>query len=515
MSHHRLAGFVLAAALVGVCAAPASADVTTTTTFNSPGTHGFTVPVGVTQITVTAVGAAGGGGGPCDLGSGGRGASVTATVPVSPGDPLFVGVGGPGGISSPTNCTEVGGAGGVGGGGAGGSAKTGDEGGAGGGGASLVAVGGPSPGFGATLVVAGGGGGGAFRSVNAGSAGAAGQSPGTPCGSGGTGLWGCGGGAGGQSAGGSGGPGGANSAYRGGADGSFGQGGAGGAIVNTSIGGAAGGGGGGGYYGGGGGGAAAEGGSGGGGSSFFAATATGTSGPTLTSSPAEVTITYDVPTADEGATSMTFGNQPEGTASTEQDLTLTNNGSAPLVVGAALLGGPHPGDYLIDNHQCQGPVAPGSSCVIGVRFDPQAAGASSAAMTLITNAATAPGAVLLSGTGGSLPQGPTGATGAQGPPGPAGRIELVTCKTVMRHHHKKQRCKGRLVSGTVKFTASGKAVHATVSRGGVVYARGQSVPAAGGGSLLVLNDTRRLKRGSYTLTLRSPRRTRRVRVTIG
>jgi hypothetical protein len=243
--------------------------------------------------------------------------------------------------------------------------------------------------------------------------------------------------------------------------------------------------------------------------------ATGVSGPSLTSSAAIVTITYDVPTADESPTAMSFGTQPQDTASTEQDLTLTNNGSAPLVVGGVVLSGANPGDYLIDNHQCQGPVAPGTSCVIGVRFDPQAQGASSATMTVLTNAPTAPADVSLSGTGGGLSQGPPGPTGAAGAQGPAGKVELVTCKTVVRHHHKRQRCHGRLVSGTVKFTATGKIVHATVSRHGIVYARGQSVPAAGGGSLLVLNDTRRLKRGNYALMLRSRHGTSRTRITIG
>jgi hypothetical protein len=234
-----------------------------------------------------------------------------------------------------------------------------------------------------------------------------------------------------------------------------------------------------------------------------------------------VSITYGVPTAEQSTTSMSFGTQPQGTAGPEQDLTVTNNGSATLIVAGVVLSGANPGDYLIDNHQCLGGVAPGSSCVIGVRFDPQAAGASSATMTVITNAPTAPGAVSLSGTGGALPQGPpgaTGATGATGPQGPAGKIELVTCRTVVHHHHRRRfsmTCKGRLVSGTVKFTATGKIVHATVSRGGVVYASGESVPAAGGGSMLVLSDRRRLRRGGYTLTLRRRHGTHRERVTIG
>jgi hypothetical protein len=379
--------------------------------------------------------------------------------------------------------------------------------GAGGGGESIVGLGTPVPGFG-PLVAAGGGGGAGLNHAggDAGSAGANGAGGAT------------GGGAGTVGAGGLGGTG--NAGGQAGRDGAPGVGGKGGdgTITSDAVGG---GGGGGGYFGGGGGGADPTGsgaGGGGGGSSFVTPGATNVSGPTPTSSPSMVSITYDVPTADESPTALSFGTQPQGTVSPAQSVTVTNNGSATLVVGGVLLSGSNPDDYLIDSHQCLSGVAPGSSCTIGVRFAPQAQGASSATLTLVTNAPTAPSPVSLSGTGGSLPQGPpgtTGATGATGPEGPAGKVELVTCKTLLKHHHKVQKCKGKLVSGTVKFTATGKIVHATVARGGVIYAAGESVPAAAGGSMLVLNDRRRLKRGSYTLTLRSRHFVRRMTITVG
>jgi hypothetical protein len=62
-------------------------------------------------------------------------------------------------------------------------------------------------------------------------------------------------------------------------------------------------------------------------------------------------------------------------------------------------------------------------------------------------------------------------------------------------------------------------VHATLSRHGVVYATGISVPATRRGSPLVLNETRHVVAGVYTLTLRSRHRhgwvIRREPVTIG
>lgn len=267
--------------------------------------------------------------------------------------------------------------------------------------------------------------------------------------------------------------------------------------------------------------------------------ATAVSGPTPTTASPEVQITYPTPTAVVSGGPVSFpGTQPQGVASAARRLTVTNNGSAPLVVSGVLVGGSNPDDYLVDD-LCQQPVAAGSSCDIDVRFAPQAQGASSASLTLLTNAATAPAPVALSGTGGSLPQGPpgtngtngtngtagaTGASGAEGPAGPpgpsgatgtqgpagprgpAGQVELVTCKTVVKkvhgHRRKVNKCSTRLVSGTVKFTTTGALARASISRQGVIYATGASVPTGHGGSELLLNDRRRLRHGSYTLTER-------------
>ncbi len=98
--------------------------------------------------------------------------------------------------------------------------------------------------------------------------------------------------------------------------------------------------------------------------------------------------------------------------------------------------------------------------------------------------------------------GPTGAQGEKGPAGPAGaqgpagQVELVKCKTVKG----KQHCTATLVSGTVKFTTTGLAARATLSRHGVVYAAGTARLARGRTSLRLL-PVRRLAPGRYTLTL--------------
>jgi hypothetical protein len=217
------------------------------------GAQTFTVPVGVTSITIEAFGAQGGAG----LSSGnpggaaGLGGSIRATLTVTPGTIYQVNVGGRG----------ADGASGVGGGGAGG-------------GASDVRTSGNA--LGDRVVVAGGGGGGGAGVGGFGAGGAGGAGGDLIGASGSDTTTGAGGGSGGtQVAGGSGGSGGAA-----GAAGSLGQGGN-GAGSGSTAGGFNGGGngrtsgaGGGGYYGGGGGGLANAGAGGGGGSSFATAVAT-------------------------------------------------------------------------------------------------------------------------------------------------------------------------------------------------------------------------------------------------
>jgi hypothetical protein len=240
-----LVGGSVAAALAG--AAPAAAAETTT--FASTGAEQiYTVPPGITALDIVAVGGGAYGGG-YNLPS--YGARVSGTLAVTPGELLYVEVGGNGlgGSGAP-------GPGGFNGGAPGGAAAGGPAGGGGGGASDIRTVARAQAGsLQSRLLVAGGGGGGSglFGGVyadghggNAGSQGGNGNATG--------------GGPGTASAGGAGGASGSGGAS--GIAGSLGSGGAGG--------GASGGGGGGGYYGGGGGGGkgSGDGGGGGGGSSY-------------------------------------------------------------------------------------------------------------------------------------------------------------------------------------------------------------------------------------------------------
>ena len=371
-----------------------------TTTFTFTGFEQFwDVPTGVTTVDVVAIGASGGTGSFTGKAAG-KGAVRSATLPVVPGQRLWIAVGGTGQSSPGTSA--AGAAGGFNGGAAGGSGLTG---GGGGGGASDVrtvsrSVGGS---LGSRLIVAAGGGGsgggGAFGGAVGGDADLAGGT---------TGGGAAGGGAGTQSAGGS-------------PNGTLGAGGVGAGGSGKD----AGGGGGGGLFGGGGGGApnAAGGGGGGGGSSFFApqAFAQGTSGGLPGDAP-RVSLTYNVPTADLSASAATFGGvQPQGTISTPQNVSITNIGEVPLVVTGLVFEGANPEDFLLGSTDCVSQVAADTTCTLGLRFAPQAGGTRTATLRVRTSLGDR--TIDLTGTGGALPQGPSGtaAAGLQGLPGPAGK----------------------------------------------------------------------------------------------
>lgn len=512
-------------------------------TFVSLGLFGaeqcYAVPAGVSELSITAVGAEGGTG----FGVAGFGAVVGGQVAVPPGETLYVEVG--------SNGSTNGGAD-FGGGGAGGSD------GASGGGASDVRTvsQGQSGSLASRFIVAAGGGGGGAAATGltvggaGGSAGADASGDGAAGGFGGTFVppvqGGGGGGGGTLTAGGAGGAGGmASTNGDAGSAGTLGAGGAGG----VDFGG--GGGGGGGYYGGAGGGAGgssvtgmAQGGGGGGGagSSFVSPFVADSTIATDTTGTPEVTITPLVATLSfSPSNGLTFtGIQPMQTLSSPQTLTVMNAGTGPLQISSLTFAGNAPGDFLVSSNGCMGQIAAGASCTLGVNFAPQAPGNRTARLQIASNDPNSPASVPLAGTGGQLPQGPpgatgatglTGATGAHGPQGPAGqngapgaqgpagKIELVVChKTTkgMTTHGKKhtrtvQKCTTRLVSGPVKFVIDSDDLGASVSRAGATYATGVAIPVAADSWQLVLTrHLHRLRPGRYTVTLRSRHGARRI-----
>jgi hypothetical protein len=473
------------------------------------------VPDGVGSIAVSVSGAQGGAGSRRTFSpsaAGGEGARVQATVPVTPGQTLAVLVGGAGVRGS--------GAGGFNGGGTG----TNGEGdvailSSGGGGASDLRV---APfGLGQRLVVAGGGGGGGGHGEGNGPGSSGGPAGGRGGVSGGSGMVGSdlsgsviGGqpGAGGAGQGGAGG----NAGTPGGSAGEAGSLGQGGNAGSGSGIGGDGGGGGGGYVGGGGGfsGNGGGGGGGGGGSSFvepLAQSESVTSG--VQSGNGLIAISYGVPVAR--AASVSFpGVQLQDTISGVQTIEVFNDGSAPLEVSGMTFSGADPQDFVVGFNGCLGPVAAGDSCTIGVNFIPQAQGPLTADLNIASSDPSSPLTVALSGTGGAAVQSVTGVPGF----GSTRAIVLMTCKPATRRivrkggkvRVKRLTCSSRRLLGPSKLPITKRDTRATLSRGRTVFATGFAVKTGNGHWQLVLQARRKLRRGSYTLVLRSRHKGRSV-----
>ena len=359
-------GLAVLAILFAVAAAPASAA--TKIFVYTDAEQAFVVPAEVRSIHVAAAGGEGATGSP--WAAGGRGARVTTDIAVTPGETLYVEVGGAG---------STGGQAAFGGGGAGGADTLGGQPGGGGGGATDIrrlprsAAGSAST----RLVVAAGGGGaggGPFGGV-----GGSGDDDGDGCATCVT-AQGDGGEAGTASAGGLGGdphP----SAGAAGDDGQLDAGGAGGAR--------GGGGGGGGYYGGGGGGGGdttahdGGGGGGGGGASFVAGGGAATFG-TTGAGPGVVTFSYGEAIADVAPRMVVFPARRIPTVG-EQTLVVTNRGTLPLAITGVAVTGAQAGDFQAGSG-CAAPVAPGASCQTVVRFAPLASGYRTAKLTVLSNA---------------------------------------------------------------------------------------------------------------------------------
>ncbi len=531
-------GAVLAASALAAGTSAAATPPSVSETFASTGVEqSFTVPAGVTEIRVRAIGAAGEAGrveSPFSAAApGGYGADMAGDLPVTPGEVLYVEV-----------ANKGWGGGGIGG----------FEGGGEGGGASDVRTVSGSSGetLESRLLVAGGGGGGG-ATFEEGSGGRGGDA-GTPGANGFTGeRFGpdgtqnsAGGGAGTLTGGGSGGARCQETGPWTGAEGVLGSGGVGGEGFASPE--SGGGGGGGGYRGAGGGEGSCPfdeefggaGGGGGGGSSYVEEDATSASfGLASPATAPSVTIGYATPaTATPGVSTVSFpGTQPLDTVSAPQTIKLANEGGNPLEIGAETFADSEPAlstddpeAFLIGSSSCMGEIAFEGSCEVTVRFDPQSTGTSTATLQIAGNMGAGPTAIDLSGTGGTLPQGSQGAAGAsgslgtdgqkgatgpqglrgqvgpQGARGPQGLTAEYVCHPRQGHGKYKNACFVRLVSAS----ASKAAVKATLERKGVVYASGAS-----GGGQLVLPARRAVPAGRYTLVLTGRHGTSSETVTIG
>lgn len=241
-----------------------------------------------------------------------------------------------------------------------------------------------------------------------------------------------------------------------------------------------------------------------------------------------------------------FGDQTVTQTGPVQWIPVQNSGQANLTfTGTATITGANDADFTVPpgDDLCDGQtLAPGLTCWIGVQFTPSASGSESATLTIGANntVSPAPASVALSGAGVPATAGPagsqgqpgatgasgtdgqpgltgsqgsagatggaggTGAPGAPGKTGTSGKVELVTCKAVVKKvkHKRKtvQECTAKAVSSSVTFTTT-RVTTAALDMGRHVYARGIVLPSKHEISVLITTTGKQqLRAGVYTLT---------------
>lgn len=137
----------------------------------------------------------------------------------------------------------------------------------------------------------------------------------------------------------------------------------------------------------------------------FKPTATGVRSGSLTVSsnsaqpvlPVSLSGTGTQPAISVSPASVNFGGQSINTSAPDQTITVTNTGSATLLISSTLVSGDPDLNVILNN--CTAAVPPAGSCSIEVGFTPRSTGAASATLSIGSNAPTTPTTVALSGTG--------------------------------------------------------------------------------------------------------------------
>lgn len=115
-----------------------------------------------------------------------------------------------------------------------------------------------------------------------------------------------------------------------------------------------------------------------------------------------VPLSGAAPMAALSAPALWFGAQTVSAASPAQQVTITNNGGAPLAIGGITVTGSGAAGYSFPN-TCGASIAAGASCTLKGVLTPAATGALNATLSIADNAANSPQTVALSGAGVYLP----------------------------------------------------------------------------------------------------------------
>ena len=109
---------------------------------------------------------------------------------------------------------------------------------------------------------------------------------------------------------------------------------------------------------------------------------------------------------------LSFGNQPKGTTSSPQTVTLTNNTQAAITITGSgfTITGTNAGDFKIQTNNCPAAgstLAAGSSCTLMIVFTPSTTSSETATLSIFDSGTGSPQTVMLTGTGTTPPPGVT------------------------------------------------------------------------------------------------------------
>jgi hypothetical protein len=94
-------------------------------------------------------------------------------------------------------------------------------------------------------------------------------------------------------------------------------------------------------------------------------------------------------------TKLAFGSQAVGTTSPAMTLTISNQNSAAILVGAVTA----TDDFIVATNNCPATLGPGKSCSVQVEFAPDETGSTSGSLFVSDSDPSSPQQLPMSGTG--------------------------------------------------------------------------------------------------------------------
>jgi hypothetical protein len=96
---------------------------------------------------------------------------------------------------------------------------------------------------------------------------------------------------------------------------------------------------------------------------------------------------------------INFGNQDNGTSSSPTPVVLTNTGAATLGITSITMAGANATEFSINGNTCGATLAASATCTWNVVFSPLTTGSKTANVSIVSDAASSPDALPLTGTG--------------------------------------------------------------------------------------------------------------------